>query len=816
MSAFKFTIRNLKGERRWRVLVRERDLNVQQSAPGQKHHIIIVDRSGSMYYDMESLKQSLKKVLTLHEYHEEGILVSLMSYSSRGDLTTHFEKVPIEKVDVRIIDKLRATSLTCISQSLVAVKALIDPNQVTGITLHSDGYANDPSSFIEKKAIVEACAELAKQNVFVNTVSHSEYADYQLLSNIANRVSGKCVQANKVKELYDSIVGTFENLVSGTSSKVTVKLDGDDYLVYIGYDENKIIGCDEDMVLAGIDGKSPGTVWGFKTVIGKEYDDTRIPEVQTHDAIYGLCRARLAEGNVNEAKYILASTGNVTLFNKHWRSASATQMALMAMDIEAMTFGKTNATIQSSPIVVDDSLTVLSVLSTIDTYKDSISIHLSRFLDKYHRRGLKRIPGTRDETGRIIDPSYQTLNVGDAEFCEISGLDISTTSANVSITTTRKVRLIQRGSGQPIYRVAGINIDPLTEYKSYNIIADGELTTSEIPVCISQKTAFEALKELGVLFFNGKQVKDFDHRQIYTIVLDSLPITQIDLDFGDTSVIKKLFVAKILTSVAEAATKDVSDKYTPEQIAELKEHCLSSSLYLNFPTINEYEDLEIAIAEGKVDVRSAFKVKFGIDGILGFDSFRSANEFLKRRFDPVAEDGTKPNKVSCDLLLETGKYVYEKKALSKRAKETAADVFQEKVFDALLGETSKRGSDYKEVLNVLRDAGAEKLVQELSHVGSLGHGDSTKTSEALVEAKRKLNDYFNKVYMENIFPVLFFIGSFGMTPDDWNAKAMSADELKQIWPEAKIGKSESDGVFFKAGDVVFGVTSERRYVTIDR
>jgi hypothetical protein len=45
---------------------------------------------------------------------------------------------------------------------------------------------------------------------------------------------------------------------------------------------------------------------------------------------------------------------------------------------------------------------------------------------------------------------------------------------------------------------------------------------------------------------------------------------------------------------------------------------------------------------------------------------------------------------------------------------------------------------------------------------------------------------------------------------------MSADSLKQVWPEAKISKSEADGMFYKTGRVVFGINAEKRYVSVDR
>ena len=821
MPGFKFTTYNFAGEVRDRYLVQNRVVSATAAAAGKRHHIIIVDRSGSMSCAMSDLKESLKKVLALHEYHQEGILVSLMSYSSSGDLTTHFRQVPIDKVDMSQIDRLRATRLTCISQALQQVGSLIDPSHVTGITLHSDGYANDPSSFSEKQAIIDACVELSKRNVFVNTVSHSDYADYQLLSRIANQASGRCMRAVKIKELYDSIVGTFATLVSGSVATLKVKNEGESYLVYIDDVGKKIIGSSGDMELAGVNKTSPGTIWGFTKVDEGVYNRAgQYAEAYNHGAVCAFARAKLAEGNINVAKYILASTGNVTLFRKNWRASNSSQIAEMAADLENAVFGSMAYAFQKPPIVVDDTVTVLRVLSTIEEYKDAVTLNFNRFLSGYNRRGLKRINGERDATGKLTEPWLDTVHVGDTEFGTISGLDISTTAANISITVTQKCRLIQKGSGQPIYRVAGVSVDPLTTFKSYTIVGDGELTVDEIPVGISTQVAFKALNDLGVLYLFGKRPTEFDHKQVYSVVLADLPVTKVSVDAGGVDrlagVIMRMFLSKIICSVADAVTKEDSDKYTPEQVEDLKKHYLSKNLYLNFPTTNEYADLDEAIANGQVDVRNSYKVRIGTDGILGFDSFRSANAFLERAYMPVAVGNETFDKVNCTLLLSEGAFKFEDKPLSKKSKTTAADVLQKAVFDVLLKNDSMvPDADYTAVTELLQDAGAGELLDLLDR-SPLGHGSKAETVAALSDAQRKLSKYIDGLYMENVFPALFFIGTMGMTPDDWDAKAMSADDVRQMWPDAKIGKNEEDGLFFKAGEVVFAVTSEKRYVTIDR
>ena len=814
MNAFQFSVFGFDGKVREKYVVEERSLTTKVPKVSQKHHIVIVDRSGSMYRDMQSLKDSLKKVIALHEYHDENMLLSLLSYSSMGDLTTHFVAKPISKIDPSEIDRLRATNLTCISQSLEAVRKIINKNHVTGITLHSDGFANDPSSFIEKKAIFDACEQLAKENVFVNTIAHSDYADFQLLSSVANKVSGRCVKVTGIKQLYDSVVETFAALKTGALAVSHITLDKDNYLIYLSPNEKKIIGSAVDFDLSGIDHANPGKVYGFRKIDNDS--DSSNPTQQADPVVYAFARAKLAEGNINMAKYVLSSTGDVGMFGKHWRASTGPALAEFAKDLEQVAFGTTKPVgLLGKPIKIDDNLTILKVLSVIDEHKSGISLSLPNFLAKYDRRGIKRIPGERDDNGNLIEPTLDVEYVGEKDRAAIRGLDVSMTSANVSLSVTQKCRLVKKADRTPIVKVAGIAVDDLQSFRNYTIVGDGELTIDEIPVYFSEVSAFKALTQLGVLYCDSSKASKFDFNKEYKIVLKDLPVTKISVDSGKfDEILKKLFVAKIVSSFADAALKEESEKFTPEQVAELKKNYLSKNLNINFPTTTEYADLDEAIKNGKVDVRSAFKIQFGVDGILGFNSFRSANEFIERMYAPeniVTSGSTSSSGCDCTYALDK-RIKWTDKKLSAKSKTTVADVFQKKVFDFIL--YGKSNGSEREIFNVLNEAKALSLAQII--LKGISKADKDSLVKALSVAQKNLSKYVQELYMTNVFPVTFFIGTFGMAPDDWNALAMSADNLKQIWPEAKISKSEAEGVFYKTGNVVFGINAEKRYVSVNR
>lgn len=819
MNQSKFQVYDFSGKVRNRFVVNQRSLTTAVPKVTKKHHIMIVDRSGSMYYCMNDLKESLKKILALHEYMDESMLVSLVSYSSKGDMTVHFQAKPVSSIKPSEIDQLRATNMTCISQSLQMIRGMIDKNHATGITLHSDGFANDPSSFTEKTAIFDACAQLAKENVFVNTVAHSDYADFQLLSAVANKVSGRCVKVNGVKQLYDSIVDTFNVLKSGASAVSHVDLNSDDYLLYVSPSDGRIIGGASGMDLAAVDPSNPGNMYGLKGVDEKTYNADPVPEEQASPVVYAFARAKLAEGNINMAKYTLASIANVELFETYWRASSSSDLAKLANALEEHAFGKaTKSVILSKPIVIKDTVTVLDVLSTMDKFKGAFVLSVDKFLKGYDRRGVKRINGERDENGNLTEPWLELDYPGDKTRAAITGIEVSTTSANVSINVIQKCRLIKKADRTPITQVAGLMVDSLTSFRSYTIIGDGELTVSDLPVYISDKKAFEALVNLGVVYDgqnkaskatvimpDGTPKNGFDFNTEYRIVLNDLPITKINVDSAKMDdVIKKIFLAKILGSLFNSVVKEESATLTAEQIAELKKHYLSKNMNINFPTTTSYVKLEDAISAGKVDVRSSFKIRFGTNGIYGADSFRSANDFIERMYAPIG--AVKGDEYDCSKILEMVQWT--EKSLSAKSKSTVADALQKQVFDyILLGKSDSAG-----VENFLKEAKADAAIKAMQ-----GKVSTTKDwfVKAFSDSAKAIEKYSQELYMENMFPVTFYVGSFGMAPDEWNSPVLSADAVKKQWPDAKIGKNEADGLFFKTGETVFGITAEKRYVSIE-
>ena len=80
----KFALRNFKGTPTRYFRVEAEDLTAQATVEVRKpsHHILVLDRSGSMYGDIGDVKSTVEKLLTLSEFRDPTLKVSLISYSS--------------------------------------------------------------------------------------------------------------------------------------------------------------------------------------------------------------------------------------------------------------------------------------------------------------------------------------------------------------------------------------------------------------------------------------------------------------------------------------------------------------------------------------------------------------------------------------------------------------------------------------------------------------------------------------------------------------------------------------------------------------
>jgi von Willebrand factor type A domain len=807
----KFTLYNLAGKEKAYYLVDKVNLqiNVEISEKAVAHSIIIIDRSGSMSYDIAALKDTLIKLLTLDEYINFQLVITLISYSSKKDVTCHFQRVPIQEVMkqnspyLEEIKKISATYLTCISQGLQMAKSLIKKEELTAITLHSDGYANDSSPSAEAKALLEICEELKSMDVFVNTIAYSNASDFKLLSKIANTVSGVCIKAGDVKEVYNAIYSTSKLLGGAVAAAMEETLAADySYQVFFSISAKKINGTNQTLKIFGIKPEDDGVIYKYKQISQVAYEQLKdVPVAQNDESVYVFAKANLAEGNLNTAKYAIASTFNATLTERHAKALTNQEIANFAQDIEIALFYPNILREHEilDKVKVNNRISLLELIKIFEEYRSSIIINIKHLQDNYQRKGIKRVNGVRDENGNLVKPWLTTEYIDIGEYVGMGGFEINQNTATINMLVTRKVKLVKSEDKTPIIEVAGLLVNDLAAFNNYTIVSDGEINVKSLQVKISNKKAFDLLKKAGIL-----ETEKFDFKSEYTINLENLPLVSFDERYSSIdNLFSELAQIKVLSSIVSAHLKEESDVFLPEQLDELKKHYLSKNLYINFPTTNEYNDIQEAVANGTVDLRVSYKIDIGSKDILNLGKLHSANKFLDRMYQVYdKETGEIFAKPTFDMALNEN-IAFRHKQLSSRTKITTVDDLMKLIFDDFLGL-----EDNQIVAAILSKVGADSLVRVLHNPVS-----KEEMIAAFTEANKKLEKYAEKIYREKISPLVFYIGSTGLLPDEMSAKAMTAEELALLYPNLQFSANEQEGTFFQVGESIISVYAQIEYYT---
>lgn len=831
----KFALYDYLGRPKAHYTVEEVAIAAPVPAKQTSHHILVLDRSGSMYGDLPAVKTMVEKVLTLEEYKSADMLVSVISYSSQGDVTTHVERARVEEVmapgskHVEAIRKIQITGLTCISQGLRQALALIKDGELTCVSLHTDGYANDRSPGAEKREIDALVKDFAKKpNVFVNTLAYRNWCDFGLLTSIANACSGTCFKTPTAKEVFDTLHSTAGVLAGSVTPAFEVPTLTGQYVTFVSKKADKVLGSDDNLLVRGLNADDDKRGYRYTRVTPEQYAASTLPVAgKNAEPVLAFAFGKLAEGDVNGAKYALMASRNLTLLNNHARALTNGALSEMATDIRKVLFGQISEgecayTSDAAPYELPNARqpSVVGILGLLSCYgAGDMQVDVATLRKTYKRRGVKRVPGTRNPDGTLTPPRAKAVpRNSDNAFLAVNGFDLNRNNATVNMTVTTPVALVREGGENVGDTLSGVDLSTLSTFNSYTVVGDGELNLPVLPLRVTNKRLHRELNALGLV------TGDYDPNTTHTIAFEGRPVVAYDATFDPkvvfpSDLFKNLLGAKVLSSVLTACMKDTgaSDTMSEEQVAALKEVHLTPSLYFSPPTTTHYTDLQQALASGDVDTRVSYKVDFGVPTMLNIGELHSANKFLERMYE-LSINGAVEKKPKFDMRWNAA-VTYGYKKLSARTKLTPVDDAMKPYFDEFLGLVSTTDN----LSRVLTNAGfSPERVQAF-----LLAKQATTLNDAVVEvftdARKALDKYIDSLY-EGVSSLVFYVGSTGLVPEEFGAsKGMDAETVKQTFPTLDycIGKNEADGTFYSFKDaagetVVLSVYAKSEYFTTEK
>ncbi len=447
-------------------------------------------------------------------------------------------------------------------------------------------------------------------------------------------------------------------------------------------------------------------------------------------------------------------------------------------------------------------ISLLELIKILEEHRDSIIINLKHLQENYQRQGIKRLKGVRDINGELIEPWLKTQYVDICEYVDMGTFEMNRNSATINMLIKRRVKLVTAEDKTPVIEVAGLLANDLYTFNNYTVVSDGEVNIKSIRVKISTKKAFDLLKAKGAIL-----AEKFDFRSEYEIQLDKLPLVTFDAHYNSVDgLFYELAQIKVLSSIIRAHLKQKSDVYLSEQVEELQKHYLSKNVYLNFPTTNEYTDINTALVTGIIDTRVSYKIDIGSRDILNFSKLASANKFLDRMYRAYNNQTSVAFQKAIFEMAWEENISFRRKSPSARMKITAVDNLMAPIFDDFLG-FENNGI----VGAILNKVGAGALVSILEAKRNGISVSKEETVTAFTAANTLVRHHIERVYRENISPLIFYIGSTGILPDQIDAKALSAIELAAKYPNLQFSEDEKKGTFFEVGDTIIGVYASTEY-----
>ena len=797
-------LRDLRGKPK--ALLRYERVEPQRHAvPPKSHHVVVVDRSGSMYGDMEQMRQLLTKLLAVEEFHRPASLLSLVSYSGNGDVTTHISRAAIADAPLAKL-ALRASGLTCMSGGLVAAHGLIEAHERTVVTVHSDGYANDPGVSQEQRACRAVVGHVHKLGATVNTVAHRDSSDFRFLAELANLGGGRCVRARDVRETYEAIhAGQAETLAD--SSRVHVALKGADALLQVNRAAAKVVLTSEPSITATIgDGDEFYRIYFPKMRQGSTY--VLFP-VEAQDAfiLAAYARGLVGAGRATAAKEAALSSGYVAL-RQHLRALTGPEVADLASALEnvlAHAHDANDVLVQrEQPAEVPEpALTLPELLAVLARHPRGLRIHLPTLARSYRRRGLKRAVGKRLADGTVEAPAYRTVpsraGTADEGWADLDAVEFNDSEATINLLLSQPVRLCGTVTRDTIPSVAGVSLENLREYRNYTVVGDGELCIDRLPCKVTSEKLRKDLAKVPVGWTEFVQIVDGGHVVIPSEGTGDPPLAKpikLDLDLPLTrgedaqppaaERVRRMLKLAALQKLLSASLRGKSSDLAPEQVTALREHNVTPSLYYSPPTCSPYADLKKAQTDGLVDVRVSYRVTFGCDGVLYTGQLPSANEFLKRRFE--RRDGSKDAPTAEDVF--AGLLTERPADAIKRLKIGPVDALVMPLYQAVV---EKRA----EPLHFVDDG---------QQIDGRAWADEEERKQILRRVERELEEERAKLR-----DLVFVVGASGAVPESWGP-AIDATAVEKLG--YSVGKAERDGQFYHVGGVLISVWSREMPYTV--
>jgi len=475
------------------------------------NHIICVDCSGSMSSSLPKLREELKNKLS--SLIDEKDKLSIIWFSGDGQADYVFDNykitsaVELSNIKKGIDQYLKPIGATAFAKPLKLALQRVDESFLNNLVFMTDGYNNDCSI----NEVFENLHKIANKFDSSFFIEYGNYVDSQLIQNMAETTGGSVLNARD----FESLAVQIE---TGLKALVQPKIE--------------VTDIDADYVF----GTSNGQFIRYKVENGKALvaGDTEIlfygeasDNTDELPLIYGYFELGMNE----KVEEILYKRGDVELIETYSKAYGKQKMLAFKEMVADMYFSR--RPIFDKGYVADykvdpNAYNVIEMLNDLSNGENEIYTYHSKF--NYSKIGVSRIVKSgldgeikgllaeadsveeaQDILDKVVKPKFIP---NDSSGCaKLSTLAFNTERANVNITVSLKGKVVNLPANQ-----WGMNEYETHITRSYNIIKDGILNVTRMPVTLDGETRAK-FDSLGLIVetlepVNGKEVVLIDFSEL--------------------------------------------------------------------------------------------------------------------------------------------------------------------------------------------------------------------------------------------------------------------------------------------------------------
>lgn len=494
------------------------------------NHIVVIDCSGSMSYDLPQIRTQLKKKLP--KLIGEKDTLSIIWFSGRGEFGALLEAEPVSTLsDLKDVEKaidrwLKPVGLTGFKEPLEEASKLIErvakkrPGSVFSLFFMSDGCDNQWN----RADILKVCEKASGGLAAATFVEYGYYADRPLLTAMAEKAGGTLIHA----DAFDKFQPIFEAAMAKRPTgapRIEVKIPGDPIGGFVWTQQ------DGDLTTYAIEGDkarlpedvtalfflSPSAVGSDGGVL--KVENNAHPALDAAYAAMSLFSVRMKPEVIFP---LLKATGDVkfiTAFSTCFGKQKYSEF-MDAAKAAAFGTGRYEKGYDPKKVPADDAYTILNLLQLLAS-DDGNRILLDHPEFKFSRISRKRVDAAEvmspDEQKKVAEISAKMASEKNAKKLKDLQAELAALTANKE---PLKFELKKQTEGYSItsltfnedrpnislkVRLEGtVDIDkklpdnfkgkipspfPTFQFRDRNVVADGLVNMEALPVRVTRETA---------------------------------------------------------------------------------------------------------------------------------------------------------------------------------------------------------------------------------------------------------------------------------------------------------------------------------------